>query len=505
LTTLNEQMIAYIGEEKMKVSCLITPEVKVLLQELFDQMSELLNTSMVLSDPDGTPVLKYAHFTELCKMHIRECAEGAERCMREAKQRGRQAEETLQSQVYKCHAGIFDYITPIILYGQRIGNIGGGQSFSKPPDAEMREHFSRYFDEIGVKNKEKAMRSIENHQVNSPERLELMAANHFTIGKLLSNFFKFEVEHNYWEESMTRLNAELEQRVKRRTMQLEEKVTELKRTQMQMIQQEKLAGIGQLAAGVAHEVNNPLGFIISNLKTLDKYVIKFTEALTAFQEFKDAAMACNCQDMLPHAEVIEKILVQKKLEMIKEDAAELLKETQGGLMRIAEIVQSLKIFTRVDATRQQEEYDLNSGIATTLLMVQSEYRDHVRIEQQLTDIPRIQANGSEMNQMLLSVIINAVQTVKERYQTPGQGVITITTRANGHNVICEIADNGGGIPEEVVKRIFEPFFTTKQPGKGTGLGLSVAHDAVAKLGGEIRVESTVGVGTKIIVVLPSGV
>lgn len=502
MTLLNEQLIDYIGEEQMKVSCLITPEVKELLQVLLDQMSDQFNVATTLSDPDGTPVLKYCRFTELCQCHIRTSAEGLKRCKQEAEQRGMQGEETQKPQVYKCHAGIFDFTSPIILFGRRIGNFSGGQSFTKPPDDGMRAHFNRYLDEIGVADKHKAMQSIEGHQINSPEQLERIAAIYFNIGKLLSNFFKFQAEHRYWEESMIRLNAELEQRVERRTMQLEEKVTELKRTQMQMIQQEKLAGIGQLAAGVAHEINNPLAFIISNLKTLDKYVNKFTEALAAFQEFKDSVMDCNCQNMLPHAELIEKILVQKKLEMIKGDAVELLNETQGGLTRIAEIVQSLKNFTRVDATRQLEDYDLNAGIATTLLMAQSESRDHARIEQQLTEIPRIQANGSEMNQVLLCVLINAVQAIKERYQSPGQGVITISTRVFGHTICCDIADNGSGIPEQHISRIFEPFFTTKPPGKGTGLGLSVAHDVISRLGGEIRAESTVGTGTKISILLP---
>lgn len=504
MTMLNDQLIAYLGEDKMKISCLITPEEKALLQELFDQMSEQFNTSSTLSDPDGTPVLRYSRYTDLCQIHIRGSAEGLRRCRQEAARRGQRGEETQRPQVYKCHAGIFDFTAPIILFGRRIGNISGGQSFTKPPDDEMRAHFKRYLNEIGVVDKDRALQSIENHQINTPLQLERIAAIYFNIGKLLSNYFQFQAEHNFWSDSMSRLNAELEERVALRTIQLEEKVSELKRTQMQLIQQEKLAGIGQLAAGVAHEVNNPLGFIISNLKTLDKYVNKFTEALHAYKEFKDAAISCNCQGILPHAEEIEKFLSLKKLDMIRGDAAALLKETQGGLSRIAEIVQSLRVFTRVDANQQVEDYDLNNGIATILLMAQSEYRDHARIEQNLADIPRIRANGSEMNQVLLSMVINAVQAIRERFQAPDQGVITITTGESGHNVFCEIADNGGGIPEQIVNRVFEPFFTTKPPGKGTGLGLSVARDAVAKLGGDIRVESTVGVGTKFIIVLPHG-
>lgn len=504
MSAIDNQLIEYIGEDKMRISCLITPDEKELLQELLDQMANQFNTSTALSDPDGTPVIRYCHFTELCQTHIRGCEEGLRRCKQEAARRGKQGEETRKPQVYKCHAGIYDFTSPIILFGRRIGNISGGQSFINPPDTEIREHFTRYLDEIGVQDKEKAMQSINIHQINTPEQLERIATIYFNLGRLLSNFFQFQVEQNYWKDSMIRLNAELEDRVALRTIQLEEKVSELKRTQMQMIQQEKLAGIGQLAAGVAHEVNNPLGFIISNLKTLDKYVGKFTETLNAYQEFKDAALSCSSQNFLPHAEHIEQIITQKKLDMIKGDAVELMKETQDGLSRISQIVQSLKVFSRVDATQPNEEYDLNDSIATTLLMAQNEYRDHARIEQQLADIPKIRANGSEMNQVLLNIIMNAVQAVKERYQAPDQGVITISTRTDGQHVYCDITDNGNGMPEQVVKRIFEPFFTTRPPGKGTGLGLSVANDTVSKLGGSISVESTVGVGTKISIVLPVG-
>jgi len=502
MTTHNEQMIAFIGAEKMKVSCLITPAEKELLQELFDLTTEQFNTSMVFSDPDGTPVLRYSHFTDLCLKHIRSCEEGLKRCMLEAEQRGKQSDMSHKPMVYKCHAGIFDFTVPIHLFGRRIGNISGGQSFTKPVDDKLRAHFNRYFDEIGVADKEQALQSIERHQVNSPARLERIAAIYFNIGKLLSNYFQFQAEHNYWQESMAQLNAELEQRVSLRTLQLEEKISELKRTQMQLIQQEKLVGIGQLAAGVAHEINNPLGFIISNLNMLDKYVNKFTEALNAYQKLKNVAMTCNCQDVLPQLEAVEKVLSPKKLAMIEEDAAELLTETRDGLTRIVEIVKGLRVFSRVDEIPQNADYDLNASIATTLLIVQNEYRDHARIELQLREIPHILVNGSEMNQVLLSVLMNAVQAIRERYQTANEGVLTVATSADAQHVFCEITDNGCGIPEQLISRIFEPFFTTKPPGQGTGLGLSTAYDVVSKAGGDIRVESKVGVGTKFCIVLP---
>jgi len=213
-------------------------------------------------------------------------------------------------------------------------------------------------------------------------------------------------------------------------------------------------------------------------------------------------MTCNCQDVLPQLEAVEKVLSPKKLAMIEEDAAELLTETRDGLTRIVEIVKGLRVFSRVDEIPQNADYDLNASIATTLLIVQNEYRDRARIELQLREIPHILVNGSEMNQVLLSVLMNAVQAIRERYQTANEGVLTVATSADAQHVFCEITDNGCGIPEQLISRIFEPFFTTKPPGQGTGLGLSTAYDVVSKAGGDIRVESKVGVGTKFCIVLP---
>lgn len=497
-----EQLISYIGEKNLKISCLITAAEKELLQKLLGDMSDLFGVATALSDPDGTPVLEYCNFTELCQKHIRGSEEGLRRCKQEAFKRGKVAEESGEPQVYKCHAGIVDFTSPIILLNRRIGNISGGQLFVNKPDDEMRAHFEKYLDEIGVKDKAGAMQSLELQYIKDKPNISKVAAVYFRIGKLLSNYFHFQAEYGFWKDSLLKMNEELEQRVSLRTIQLEEKMTELKNTQMRLIQQEKLAGIGQLAAGVAHEVNNPLGFIISNLGTLDKYVNKFTEMLTAYQELKDIATIGNHQNLMTQIDQIEKIATQKKLDFIKGDAGELLKETQSGLIRIAEIVQSLRVFSRVDASSDLEDYDLNAGVENTLLIALNDYQDYADVEKKLGDIPLFKCAGNEVNQVLLGIIVNAAQAIKDKKQGV-KGTISISTYCDNDFIFFEVKDNGVGMSAQVVNRVFEPFFTTKPPGKNTGLGLSVAHDIVVnKMKGEILVESEEGDCSKIVVKFP---
>ncbi len=497
-----EQLITHIGEDNLKISKLITTEEKDLLQKLLLEMSDNYGVATTLSDPDGTPVFDYCNFTELCRTHIRGCEEGLRRCKLEAAKRGRTAEESGEPIVYECHAGIVDFTAPIMLMGRRIGNIAGGQILSRDLNADEIARFSRYFEEIGVKDKEAALKSLEHSHAKDWSTISQIASIYFKIGKLLSNYFHFQAEYGFWKDSLLRLNEELEQRVVLRTTQLEQKMNELKITQMRLIQQEKLAGIGQLAAGVAHEVNNPLGFIISNLNMLDKYVNKFTEMLTAYQNLKSIAEIGDRQHLLLHLDQIEKIATQKKLDFIKGDASELLRETHHGLLRIAEIVQSLRVFSRVDSSSEQEDYDLNEGIENALIIAQNEYKDIAGIEKSFGDIPRFRCAGSEVNQVLLGIIINAAQAIREKLPE-GSGLISIVTSCENDRICCAISDNGCGISEEIRNRIFEPFFTTKPPGKNTGLGLSLAHDAVVnKLKGEIGVESVIGKGTTVTICFP---
>lgn len=225
------ELTSYFPETDYKISRLIGEEEKKILQQLIEAIAAEFDVATTLSDPDGTPVFPYSNFTELCHEHIRGCEEGLKRCKMEASVQGSLAEREGKPRVYQCHAGVTDFIAPIMLLNRRIGNISGGQIWAKKPDAAVRERFERYFDEIGVKNKQKALASLAMQKVNDPNKIEKLASIYHYIGKLLSNYFHFQAEYGYWKQSLLALNAELEQRIGQRTELLEETVRDLNMAQ----------------------------------------------------------------------------------------------------------------------------------------------------------------------------------------------------------------------------------------------------------------------------------
>lgn len=223
----DEALISHIDEENFKISHLITSEEKTILQQLIAEISAEFDVATTLSDPDGTPIFPYCNFTELCEKHIRGCEEGLRRCKKQANIQGHMAEEQGRALVYQCHAGITDFTAPIMLLNRRIGNVSGGQIWARTPDDETCERLNSYFDEIGVKDKAQALVSIRSQKVSNPNRIEKLASIYFNIGKLLSNYFHFQAEYGYWKKSLLALNAELEQRIRQRTLLLEETVNDL--------------------------------------------------------------------------------------------------------------------------------------------------------------------------------------------------------------------------------------------------------------------------------------
>jgi len=281
---------------------------------------------------------------------------------------------------------------------------------------------------------------------------------------------------------------------------LKETVEKLQKTQEQLIQQGKLAAIGRLSAGVAHEINNPLGFIYSNFETTVKYFNQYNEMIKTYKDFINT--------LVPSDEHCLKIQEIKRLEekydinFISSDIGELFDDTLDGLKRISEIVMGLKTFTRVDLKDEFDDYDLNKSIKNTMTLVRSEMKNCVNYIERLNDIPNIEVNGSEINQVLLNVVLNAIYAVKSNKQDSMRN-ITISTDVEDGFVSCQIEDDGAGIEDKNIKKIFDPFFTTKPIGQGTGLGLSIAYDIVVnKHKGKMTVESQLGIGTKFIVILP---
>lgn len=292
-------------------------------------------------------------------------------------------------------------------------------------------------------------------------------------------------------------------------MKLEEKnnelscaIGELKKTQMQMVQQEKLAGIGQLAAGVAHEINNPLGFVISNHETLRKYVNRLKEALETYKRFKCDVPCRDMESMLRKNMYIDEMEKKLNINFVVSDLEELFNDSSEGLERVNEIVKSLRSFSRIDQIDEFGEYDINQGIETTLIMARNEIKYCAEVQKKLENTHVINASGGQINQVLLNILINAVYAIKEK-RDGTKGIIKITTYNDGDFVYCTIEDNGKGIPREKISDIFNPFYTTKPVGEGTGLGLSIAYDIIVnKHNGNITVESEPQVSTKFIIKLP---
>ncbi len=276
----------------------------------------------------------------------------------------------------------------------------------------------------------------------------------------------------------------------------------VKHTQNKLIQQEKMAGIGQLAAGVAHEINTPLGFVTGNVEMLEEYFIAFN---SAFNQYRELGSDFSTIEQLPFKEEMDQAMGEEReseLEFILGDLPKLFRDTLEGLNRMNKIVKGMRLFSHIDQQRAFEQYDLINGLHSTLLMVQNEIKHYATVEKQLQNIPIIEAVGDEINQVLLNIIVNAAHAIKGK-NSGEAGVIKIAIWNDKEFVYCAIKDNGAGIMPADMSSIFNPFFTTKAVGQGTGMGLSISYDIIVnRHNGEILVESSQGNGATFTVKLP---
>jgi PAS domain S-box-containing protein len=284
--------------------------------------------------------------------------------------------------------------------------------------------------------------------------------------------------------------------------ELKQAHNKLKDMQSQIIQSEKLASIGQLAAGVAHEMNTPVGFVASNFETLQSYMTKFMDMLGRYEDLNATILTGTKEDRLQMVEDLAQVRSSLKIDFVLKDIQELFDESTEGLDRVTSIVQNLRDFSRVDQAEERVAYDLNDGIKASLIVGRNAIKYDADVVTEFGDIPPVMCNSGQVNQVLLNIMVNGAQAIKGQ-EHERKGKITVKTYATATDVVCEISDNGPGIPEDKLSKIFDPFFTTKPAGKGTGLGLSVSHDIIiSKHKGQLSVDSTVGSGTTFTIKLP---
>ena len=266
-------------------------------------------------------------------------------------------------------------------------------------------------------------------------------------------------------------------------------IGKLEEAHNQLLQSEKMASIGQLAAGVAHEINNPIGYVSSNLSTLHDYVARLLKVLAAYEAVEGE---------LPGGEAhlqLAAVRDEADLGYLKSDIPALLAETEDGIARVRRIVQDLKDFSHAD----QGEWvlaDLHQGLESTLNVVNNEIKYKAVVVKEYGTLPMVRCRPSQLNQVFMNLLVNAAHAIE------GQGTITIRTSVADDEARIEIADTGKGIPAHLLNRIFDPFFTTKPVGVGTGLGLSISYGIVQKHGGRIEVESELEKGSTFRIVLP---
>lgn len=296
-------------------------------------------------------------------------------------------------------------------------------------------------------------------------------------------------------------NVVLEKNVQERTLELQNAnstlnvtLTNLKNTQSQLVDAEKMAALGQLTAGIAHEINNPINFVTSNIKPLELDINDLKEIITKYENLDLE------KDLKPQLEDIESFKAQIDLQFVNNEITTLLSGISEGAKRTAEIIRSLRNFSRLDET-DMKPIDLNEGLQSTLVLVKNNMPDNLTVVRELGNLPKVECQPGKINQVFMNLVSNAIQAIKSKENQREEEFLTIKSWYEDQQVKISIKDSGTGMTEEVKHRIFEPFFTTKDIGEGTGLGLSIVFSIIESHKGHIDVISKINEGTEFIITL----
>ncbi|PQJ11375.1 hypothetical protein CJD36_006125 [Flavipsychrobacter stenotrophus] len=305
------------------------------------------------------------------------------------------------------------------------------------------------------------------------------------------------------EKIITEQNIVLEKRVDERTLELNlsnkelnKAMTELKEAETQLVESEKMASLGQLTAGIAHEINNPINFVTSNVKPLNRDVRMLLETVDVLEKI--------AIENIPVAEKQKQIAEYKEeidYDYLKVEIDQLLSGIGEGASRTAEIVKGLRIFSRLDED-DLKKADINEGLESTLIIANNLLNNVIKVDKHYSNIPLIECYPGKLNQVFLNMISNAVYAIKKKYADKDGGILGIKTYIDDNHLAISISDNGTGMDEQTKKKLFEPFFTTKDVGEGTGLGLSIAYNTIVKHNGSVQINSELGQGTEFIIKLP---
>jgi two-component system NtrC family sensor kinase len=278
------------------------------------------------------------------------------------------------------------------------------------------------------------------------------------------------------------------QDLERRNAELAQRQAELERLQIQMVHSEKMASLGQLAAGVAHELNNPAGFIYGNMELLSASAAKLKRLLRFYDEAQlSPSLVAQASDFKREI----------GFDNLLEDLQSIIADCHDGAERIRDIALNLRLFSRLDEA-EFKKVDIHEGIESTIRLLSQYYGpDRIKLERDYSDLPPVDCFAGQLNQVWMNLLVNAAQA------TGTQGIVRVSTRMEDRTVIVSVSDTGRGIPPENLKKIFDPFFTTKPVGEGTGLGLSIAYGIIKHHGGSISVESRPDVGTTFTVAIPA--